>query len=136
MGRGFVRGLRGTERVVSRGGCCGKYDTVLAVSIPMAYKRQSRKDGFAEYKKQTRMLLPIKKIISYIRKRYDYALDYCRYTFRCVCRGDLNSCQMRYQKIWRIDMINDYESEARARWGNTDAYQSNRKKRLELFTVL
>ncbi len=22
----------------------------------------------------------------------------------------------------KIDMINDYESEARARWGNTDAY--------------
>ena len=33
----------------------------LAVSIPMADKRQSRKDGFDEYKKQTRMLLPIKK---------------------------------------------------------------------------
>ena len=38
-------------------------NTVLffAVSIPMADKRQSRKDGFVEYKKQTRMLLPIKK---------------------------------------------------------------------------
>ena len=38
-------------------------NTVLffAVSIPMAYGRQSRKEGFAEYKKQTRMLLPIKK---------------------------------------------------------------------------
>lgn len=33
----------------------------LAVSIPMADRRQSRKEGFAEYKKQTRMLLPIKK---------------------------------------------------------------------------
>ena len=33
----------------------------LVVSIPMADKRQSRKEGFAEYKKQTRMLLPIKK---------------------------------------------------------------------------
>lgn len=33
----------------------------IAVSIPMADGRQSRKDGFAEYKKQTRMLLPIKK---------------------------------------------------------------------------
>lgn len=33
----------------------------LLVSIPMADKRQSRKDGFAEYKKQTRILLPIKK---------------------------------------------------------------------------
>ena len=33
----------------------------LLVSIPMAEKRQSRKEGFAEYKKQTRMLLPIKK---------------------------------------------------------------------------
>ncbi len=33
----------------------------LAVSIPMAEKRQSRKDGFEEYKAQTRMLLPIKK---------------------------------------------------------------------------
>ena len=33
----------------------------LVVSIPMADKRQSRKNGFAHYKKQTRMLLPIKK---------------------------------------------------------------------------
>lgn len=33
----------------------------LFISIPMADKRQSKKDGFAEYKKQTRMLLPIKK---------------------------------------------------------------------------
>ena len=33
----------------------------LAVSIPMADGRQSRKDGFAEYKSETRMLLPIKK---------------------------------------------------------------------------
>ena len=33
----------------------------LSVSIPMADKRQSRKEGFSEYKKQTRMLLPIKK---------------------------------------------------------------------------
>ena len=33
----------------------------LFVSIPMADGRQSRKEGFAEYKKQTRMLLPIKK---------------------------------------------------------------------------
>ena len=38
-------------------------NTVLffAVSIPMADKRQSRKEGFEEYKRQTRMLLPIKK---------------------------------------------------------------------------
>ena len=33
----------------------------LAVSIPMADGRQSRKAGFAEYKAETRMLLPIKK---------------------------------------------------------------------------
>ena len=33
----------------------------LVVSIPMADRRQSRKAGFAEYKAQTRMLLPIKK---------------------------------------------------------------------------
>ena len=33
----------------------------LAVSIPMADNRQARKEGFAEYKAQTRMLLPIKK---------------------------------------------------------------------------
>lgn len=33
----------------------------LAVSIPMADGRQSRKEGFAEYKSHTRMLLPIKK---------------------------------------------------------------------------
>ncbi len=38
-------------------------NTVLffAVSIPMADGRQSRKEGFADYKRQTRMLLPIKK---------------------------------------------------------------------------
>ncbi len=33
----------------------------LCVSIPLADKRQSRKEGYAEYKAQTRMLLPIKK---------------------------------------------------------------------------
>ena len=33
----------------------------LCISIPMADGRQSKKDGFAEYKAQTRMLLPIKK---------------------------------------------------------------------------
>ncbi len=33
----------------------------LFVSIPMADGRQSRKVGFEEYKKETRMLLPIKK---------------------------------------------------------------------------
>lgn len=33
----------------------------FSVSIPMADGRQSRKEGFAEYKKETRMLLPIKK---------------------------------------------------------------------------
>jgi len=33
----------------------------LIVSIPMADKKQSRKEGFAEYKQETRMLLPIKK---------------------------------------------------------------------------
>lgn len=33
----------------------------LLVSIPMADKRQSRKEGFAEYKRSTRMLLPIKR---------------------------------------------------------------------------
>ena len=38
-------------------------NTVLffAVSIPMADGRQSKKEGFAEYKKATRMLLPIRK---------------------------------------------------------------------------
>ncbi len=34
----------------------------LCVSIPLAEKRQSRKDGFKEYKAQTRMLLPVKVI--------------------------------------------------------------------------
>ena len=33
----------------------------LTVSIPLAEGRQSRKEGYREYKKQTRMLLPIKK---------------------------------------------------------------------------
>ncbi|MBQ7338734.1 MAG: DUF1295 domain-containing protein [Clostridia bacterium] len=38
-------------------------NTILffSVSIPMADGRQARKEGFAAYKKQTRMLLPIKK---------------------------------------------------------------------------
>lgn len=38
-------------------------NTVLffTVSIPMAEKRQSRKEGYAAYKNETRMLLPIKK---------------------------------------------------------------------------
>lgn len=33
----------------------------LTVSIPMADARQSRKDGFEAYRKQTRMLLPIRR---------------------------------------------------------------------------
>ena len=33
----------------------------LSTSIPLAEKRQSRKDGFEEYKKETRYLLPIKR---------------------------------------------------------------------------
>ena len=33
----------------------------LFISIPMADKRQSRKEGYDEYKKSTRMLLPIKR---------------------------------------------------------------------------
>lgn len=33
----------------------------LTVSIPLADERQSKKDGFLQYKKETRMLLPIKK---------------------------------------------------------------------------
>ncbi len=33
----------------------------LCVSLPMAEKRQAKKEGFAEYKRQTRLLLPIKK---------------------------------------------------------------------------
>lgn len=44
--------------------CAGAVaNTVLffSVSIPMADGRQSRKEGFADYKKQTRMLLPIGK---------------------------------------------------------------------------
>jgi len=38
-------------------------NTVLffAVSIPMADGRQSKKEGYQEYKAQTRMLLPIPK---------------------------------------------------------------------------
>ena len=35
----------------------------LFVSIPLADGRQSRKEGFLEYKSQTRMLLPIPKLI-------------------------------------------------------------------------
>ena len=36
----------------------------LVVSIPMADKRQSRKEGFDKYRQQTRMLLPVKKAIN------------------------------------------------------------------------
>lgn len=46
--------------------CAGAFaNTVLflTVSIPMADNRQSAKPGFAEYKKQTRKLLPIPKSI-------------------------------------------------------------------------
>ena len=44
--------------------CVGAVANTLlffTVSIPMADKRQSRKEGFSEYKAQTRMLIPIKK---------------------------------------------------------------------------
>ena len=43
------------------GGAVANTVLFFSVSIPMADKRQSRKEGFAEYKKATRMLLPIKK---------------------------------------------------------------------------
>lgn len=35
----------------------------LFISIPMADKHQARKEGFSEYKKRTRMLLPIPRLI-------------------------------------------------------------------------
>lgn len=44
--------------------CAGAVTNTLLfsfVSIPMADKRQSQKDGFAKYKLETRVLLPIKK---------------------------------------------------------------------------
>lgn len=44
--------------------CCGAVANTLLfliVSIPMADGKQSRKEGFADYKAHTRMLLPIKK---------------------------------------------------------------------------
>ena len=44
--------------------CAGAFMNTLLflfISIPLADKRQSRKEGFSEYKAQTRMLLPIKK---------------------------------------------------------------------------
>ena len=34
----------------------------LSVSIPMAEKRQSRKEGYAAYRRQTRMLLPLPRL--------------------------------------------------------------------------
>lgn len=43
------------------GGAVANTVLFFAVSIPMADARQSRKEGFAEYKQQTRMLLPIRK---------------------------------------------------------------------------
>ena len=46
--------------------CAGAFANTLLflfVSIPMADGRQSRKEGFAEYKRETRMLLPLPKRI-------------------------------------------------------------------------
>ena len=43
------------------GGALANTLLFFAVSIPMADGRQSKKAGFAEYKRQTRMLLPIKR---------------------------------------------------------------------------
>ena len=43
------------------GGAIANTVLFLAVSIPLAEGRQSRKLGYAEYKEQTRMLLPIRK---------------------------------------------------------------------------
>ena len=43
------------------GGAIANTVLFLAVSIPLAEGRQSRKPGYEEYKKQTRMLLPIRK---------------------------------------------------------------------------
>ena len=42
-------------------GACINTLMFLFISIPMADRRQSEKEGFDEYKTQTRMLLPIKK---------------------------------------------------------------------------
>lgn len=42
-------------------GAVGNTLLFLGISIPMADKRQARKAGFAEYKAQTRMLLPVYK---------------------------------------------------------------------------
>lgn len=38
------------------------YPVINFVGIPMADGRQSKKPGFAQYKNETRMLLPIKKL--------------------------------------------------------------------------
>lgn len=43
------------------GGAVANTLLFFCVSIPMADGRQSKKDGFAQYKEETRMLLPIKK---------------------------------------------------------------------------
>ena len=43
------------------GGALANTLLFACVSIPLAEQRQSRKEGFAEYKKATRILLPIKK---------------------------------------------------------------------------
>lgn len=43
------------------GGAVANTVLFLTVSIPLADGRQSKKEGFAEYKQQTRMLLPIRK---------------------------------------------------------------------------
>ena len=94
----WVRTLRGTERVVSHGGRCGQYGAVLCGQHSHGRQAPVPQRRLCRIQKADKNAAAHQKIITYIRKRYDYALDYCRYTFRCVCRGDLNSCQMRYQK--------------------------------------
>lgn len=44
------------------GGAVANTLLFFCVSIPMADGRQSKKSGFAQYKKETRMLLPLKKL--------------------------------------------------------------------------
>ena len=43
----------------------------LFVSIPMADQRQSRKEGFEQYKRETRMLLPVPRLARHESEKYN-----------------------------------------------------------------
>ena len=50
-----------TGKIILLLGAAINHIMFIFISVPLADGRQSKKDGFKEYKQSTRMLLPIKK---------------------------------------------------------------------------